>query len=471
MSISALMKCTAAIRQFAYDSTSDAFDEYLQMREHTTRDALLFFNMCIIEVYMPKYLRKPTSEDVVNIQQKHNNVYGFSGMLGSIDCMHWEWKNCPVAWQAGANNDINVLDNSPLFDDLLDDLAPAVPYVVNGVEYRNGYYLADGIYPEWASFVKSFMVATDPKHTYFKQRQESAWKDVEHAFEEVQRMENELWNLKVKEYDVIAYTQRFNELALMCPRMVEPERVKVDAYIRGLTDNIKGEVTSSKPADMDEACTTKCGKVRHNARYCKEKSVATGANAQPIWTCYDCGEQGHTRNRCPKKVKQEEVREARGRAYAIKDDEPHGPNVVTGSFLLNNHYAFVLSDSDFDRSFVDTRFCAMLDIYPIKIPSYEAELADGRHDGVIVCGEKVFRIPYGNEMLIVKSDKSVSRLKVISCIKALPGAAPVARAPYRLAPSEMKELSGQLQELLEKGFIRPNSLPWGAPLNTLESKR
>ncbi|GKB28266.1 ALP1-like protein [Tanacetum coccineum] len=83
---------------------------------------------------------------------------------------------------AGANNDINVLDNSPLFDDLLDDLAPVVPYVVNGVEYRNGYYLADGIYPEWASFVKSFTVATDPKHTYFKQRQESARKDVERAF-------------------------------------------------------------------------------------------------------------------------------------------------------------------------------------------------------------------------------------------------------------------------------------------------
>ncbi|GKB99326.1 ALP1-like protein [Tanacetum coccineum] len=198
----------------AYGSTPDAFDEYLQMSEHTARDALFFFNMCIIELYMPKYLRKPTLEDVVKIQQKHNNVHGFPGMLGSIDCMHWEWKNCPVSWQgqygrgdkkyptimleavasqdlwiwhafygmAGANNDINVLDNSPLFDDLLDDLAPVVPYVVNGVQYRNGYYLADGIYPEWASFVKSFTVATDPKHTYFKQRQESARKDVERAF-------------------------------------------------------------------------------------------------------------------------------------------------------------------------------------------------------------------------------------------------------------------------------------------------
>ncbi|GJU77108.1 putative reverse transcriptase domain-containing protein [Tanacetum coccineum] len=71
--------------------------------------------------------------------------------------------------------------------------------------------------------------------------------------EEVQRIEHKLWNFKVKEYNIIAYTQRFNELALMCPRMVELERVKVDAYIRGLTDNIKGEVTSSKPANLNEA--------------------------------------------------------------------------------------------------------------------------------------------------------------------------------------------------------------------------
>nr|GEV54050.1 hypothetical protein [Tanacetum cinerariifolium] len=351
-------------------------------------------------------------------------------------------------------------------------------------------------------------------------------------------------NLKVKEYDVVAYTQRFNELALMCPRMVEPEQVKVDAYIRGLTNNIKGKVTSSKPADLNEAirmahnqCTIKChkyGKVGHKARYCKEKSVSTRANAQPIWTCYDCGEQGHTRNRCSKKVKQEEVGEARGRDYAIKDAKPLGPNVVTGTFMLNNRYAFVLFDSGFDRSFVDTRFSVMLDIDLIKIgASYEVKLADRwvastntvlkgctlnlvnhifeidlipielgtfdviigmdwlvKHDIVIICGEKVVHRPYGNEMLIVESDKgSKSKEKrmedvPVICdfpevfLEELPGlppsrqvefridlvarAVPVARAPYRLAPSEIKELSVQLQELLEKGFIRLSSSPWGS---------
>ncbi|GKE41465.1 hypothetical protein Tco_1468749 [Tanacetum coccineum] len=83
-------------------------------------------------------------------------------------------------------------------------------------------------------------------------------------------MKHELWNLKVKEYDVVAYTQGFNELDLMHPRMVEPERVKVDAYIRGLTDNIKGEVTSSKPIDLNEA-------VRMAHKLIEQKSQAKDA--------------------------------------------------------------------------------------------------------------------------------------------------------------------------------------------------
>ncbi|GJV75857.1 hypothetical protein Tco_1507441 [Tanacetum coccineum] len=133
------------------------------------------------------------------------------------------------------------------------------------------------------------------------------------------------------------------------------------------------------------------------------------------------------RNQCPKKVKQEETGEVYGLAYAIKDAEPQGPNVVIGTFLLNNRYASVLFDLGFDRIFVDTRFSSMLDIDLVKIDAnYELGTFDiiigmdwlVKHDAVIVCGEKVVRIPYGNKTLTVESDKGMSRLKVISYIKA-----------------------------------------------------
>ncbi|GKD97343.1 putative reverse transcriptase domain-containing protein, partial [Tanacetum coccineum] len=314
------------------------------------------------------------------------------------------------------------------------------------------------------------------------------------------------WNSKVatlglenvKEYDIVSYTQRFNELALMCPRMVEPERVKVDAYIRGLTDNIKGEVTSSKPANLSEV-------VRMAHKLMEQKSQARNERIL----------EGKKRKITKsKKVKQEEVREVRGRAYAIKDAEPKGLNVVTGTFLLNNRYAYVLFDSGSDRSFVNTRFSSLLDIKPIKIEgSYEVELANGRivsmnnvlkgctlslvnhifeidlmpidlrtfdviigmdwlvkHDAVIICGKKVVRILYKNKTLIVEGDKGGSRLKVFP--EELPGlprprqvefrknlvsrAAFVACVPYRLAPYEMKELLVQLQELLR---IKEEDIP------------
>nr|GEX14457.1 putative reverse transcriptase domain-containing protein [Tanacetum cinerariifolium] len=91
--------------------------------------------------------------------------------------------------------------------------------------------------------------------------------------------------------------------------------------------------------------------------------------------------------------------------------------VVTGTFLLNNHYATALFDSD---------------------TSYEVELADGK--------------------------------MVEFRIDLIPDATPVARAPYQLAPSELKELSEQLKELFKKGFIRPSSSPWGAPVLFVKKK-
>ncbi|GKF30373.1 hypothetical protein Tco_0100171 [Tanacetum coccineum] len=123
-----------------------------------------------------------------------------------------------------------------------------------------------------------------------------------------------------------------------------------------------------------------------------------------------------------------------------------------------------------------------------------------RCHAVVVCEEKLVQVLYGNETLTFcgneSSNERESWLTVISCSKAqeymakgcqdlpglpparlvefqidlIPGAAPVARAPYRLAPSELKELSKQLQELSDKGFIRPSSSPWGAPVLFVNKK-
>jgi hypothetical protein len=83
---------------------------------------------------------------------------------------------------AGSNNDINVIEKSPMFDDVLQGRAPEVHFTVNGELFNMGYYLTDGIYPRWATFVKSIPQPLLRKHRVFAAEQESARKDVERAF-------------------------------------------------------------------------------------------------------------------------------------------------------------------------------------------------------------------------------------------------------------------------------------------------
>ncbi|GKC96629.1 reverse transcriptase domain-containing protein [Tanacetum coccineum] len=87
--------------------------------------------------------------------------------------------------------------------------------------------------------------------------------------EEIQRLESELWNLKVKDYDINAYTACFNELVLLCPKMVSTEKKKIRAYIRSLSNNIKGEVTSSEPTTLNA--------IDHMARKGSGKTSRVGA--------------------------------------------------------------------------------------------------------------------------------------------------------------------------------------------------
>ncbi|GJZ13890.1 putative reverse transcriptase domain-containing protein [Tanacetum coccineum] len=254
--------------------------------------------------------------------------------------------------------------------------------------------------------------------------------------------------------------------------------------------------------------------------------------------CFECGAPGHFKR---------DFGNAEKKRNASRDPDF---NVVTGMFLLNNCYASILFDIGADRSFISFAFSSLIDIAQTPLEnSYDVELADGKIVGVntimrgctlnflshpfnidlmlvelgsfdiiigmdwlrrchavIVCDEKLVRIPYGNETLIFCGNKSndgrESRLAIISCLKAqeymakgyfpevfpedlpgfplarpvefqidlIPGATPVARAPYRLALFEMKELSEQLQELSDKGFIRPSSSPWGVPVLFVKKK-
>ncbi|GJX42306.1 ALP1-like protein [Tanacetum coccineum] len=130
----------------------------------------------VMEIYGTEFLRKPTVTDVEKLYRHHEETHGFPGMLGILDCTDWEWFGCPYAFKGqyvrrdhGSNPFI---------------LLEAIPFVANGVTYPSGYYLVDGIYPEFAPLVKTIPEPSndDHKRVLFKQKQESARKDVERAF-------------------------------------------------------------------------------------------------------------------------------------------------------------------------------------------------------------------------------------------------------------------------------------------------
>ncbi|GJZ68975.1 putative reverse transcriptase domain-containing protein [Tanacetum coccineum] len=283
--------------------------------------------------------------------------------------------------------------------------------------------------------------------------------------------------------------------------------------------------------------------------------------------------QGHYRSDCPKLKDQNYgnkagnkngVGEAREKAYVLSGGDANpDSNVVKGTFLLNNHYAFILFDSGADRSFISTTFSTLLEITPDTLDvSYAVKLADRRisetntvlrgctlgllghpfnidlmlvelgsfdviigmdwlanHHAVIVCDEKKY-IEKGCQIFLAQVTKkeieNESEEKILEDVPTVwdfsevfpedlprlpptrqvefqidlvPGAAPVARAPYRLTSSklqelstqlqelsdkgfirELQELSTQLQELSDKGFIRPSSSPWGAPVLFVKKK-
>nr|GEU60665.1 putative reverse transcriptase domain-containing protein [Tanacetum cinerariifolium] len=227
-------------------------------------------------------------------------------------------------------------------------------------------------------------------------------------------------------------------------------------------------------------CMIRCGnckKIGHQTRDCRvtvtpnTQGAAVG-NQQGIG-CYECGRPGHFRKDYPKLRSQNRGNQTRNKTggnevttkpYAIgKGGTNPDSNVVIGTFLLNNCYTSMLFNLGADRSFVSTTFSALLDVAPFTLDtSYAIELADGRiskrniilsgctlgllghsfnidlmpvelgsfdviigmdwlakYHALIVCDKKVVRIPYGDEVLIIRGDNcdGESKLNIISCTK------------------------------------------------------
>uniref|UniRef100_A0A2N9HUA6 DDE Tnp4 domain-containing protein n=1 Tax=Fagus sylvatica TaxID=28930 RepID=A0A2N9HUA6_FAGSY len=173
LGLSSLQKMTAALRILAYGVAADSTDEYVRIGESTAIESLRRFVKAVVNIFSEEYLRSPNSNDIARLLAV-NEKRGFPGMLGSIDCMHWKWKNCPAAWKGqytghsreptlileavasydrwiwhaffglpGSHNDINVLEHSSIFTELAQGRAPPVNYSINGHDYTMGYYLAD----------------------------------------------------------------------------------------------------------------------------------------------------------------------------------------------------------------------------------------------------------------------------------------------------------------------------------------
>ncbi|GJR78742.1 putative reverse transcriptase domain-containing protein [Tanacetum coccineum] len=379
---------------------------------------------------------------------------------------------------------------------------------------------------------------------------------------EIQKMETELWNLSVKNNDIASYTQRFQELTMMCTKMVPEEEDRVEKFIGGLPDNIQGNVIAAEPTRLQDAVriannlmdqklkgyavrnaenkrrldnnygnnrgqqpphkrqntggqnvarayvagNNECNRVNIWPENCKVTNPTTPTQRgqivnQKVVTYFECGAQGHYRNDCPKIKNQNRGNKARvpkasGRAYALGGGDANpGSNTVT-----DVSYAVELADGRTSETNTVFMGCTLgllghpfnIDLMSIELGSFDIIIGMywlARNHAVIFCDEKIVRIPYGNEILIVtvkeNRDKSAEkRLEDVPTVRdfpevfpedlpglpptrqvefqidLIPGVAPVARTPYRLAPSEMEELSTQLQELSDNGFIRPSSSPW-----------
>ncbi|GKD25027.1 putative reverse transcriptase domain-containing protein [Tanacetum coccineum] len=263
------------------------------------------------------------------------------------------------------------------------------------------------------------------------------------------------------------YTQRFQELALMCGRMFFEESDEVEKYVGGLPKMIQGSVMASKPKTMQDAIEFATElmdqKIRTFADHQAENKRKLDDNSRNNQQCFDTRvlPSVTTARRLaiwPVTVEVQllllttrEPLRATTRTYAVGNAGKNpDANVITGMFLLENRYASILFDTATDRSFVSTTFNSLIDIVPTALNhDYDVKLADGkiirvntiirgctlnllnhpfnidlmplelgsfyviigmdwlsRYHAIIVCDEKIIHVLFGNETLVIRGDGS-----------------------------------------------------------------
>nr|GEY13625.1 putative reverse transcriptase domain-containing protein [Tanacetum cinerariifolium] len=342
----------------------------------------------------------------------------------------------------------------------------------------------------------------------------------------IKKLEFKMWNLKVKGTDVVAYSQRFQELALMCDRMFPKEINKFAAELMDKKINTWAECSANNKRKSND--TTRNNHQQPNKRQNTGRAYAAGngdrrayKGPRPLCTKW------HFKKEYPKlknnNNRGNQVRNAKAKAkvYAVGKAGANPDNNV----ISNHDYNVELADGQIVGLNTIIRGCTLnllnhpfiIDLIPVELGSFDIIIGMdwlAKYHAVIICAEKIVRFPFGNKILIVRGDgsnnKHENRLNIISYTKAqeyltkgchvflanitatkdedkskgkriedlpvvqeflevFPEDSPT-RAPYRLAPSKMKELAEQLQELTDKGFIRPSSSPWGAPVLFVKKK-
>nr|GEV52354.1 hypothetical protein [Tanacetum cinerariifolium] len=254
---------------------------------------------------------------------------------------------------------------------------------------------------------------------------------------EIQKIETELWNLTAKGNDLTAYTQRFQELILLCTRMVPHEEDRVERFIGGLPNNIQGNVIAVNLARIQDA--------KRIANQLMDKKLQDyAARSVENKRRMESNPRDNRRQQPPFKRQNTSVQNV-ARAYMAGNNE-RKRYVRSFSYCnrcrLHHEGLCTIRCGNCKKVRHLTRDCRA------TVTPNTQGTAVGNHQVPRVdrlC-EKVIRIPYGDEVLITRGDNCNGET----------------RAPYRLAPAEMQELSTQLQELSDIGFIRPSSSPWRA---------